>query len=151
MANEEHLALLKQGAEVWNAWRSENPNIRPDLGRPDGVLEGDWDYIDIINGLHLPSGAELKGANLSGADLTGANLSEAGLGRADLSQANLSGAFFDGANLWMANLSEADLTRTSLRGANLSGGTSEGRTFAEHTSTWRWSGPLGADRIRLLD
>ena len=31
MANEEHVALLKQGAEAWNAWRHENPDIRPDL------------------------------------------------------------------------------------------------------------------------
>jgi hypothetical protein len=27
MANEEHLARLKQGVEVWNAWRRENRDI----------------------------------------------------------------------------------------------------------------------------
>jgi hypothetical protein len=42
MANDEHVALLKQGVAAWNAWRGENPNIRPDL----------------------------HGANLRGADLT---------------------------------------------------------------------------------
>jgi hypothetical protein len=31
MANEEHVALLKQGVEVWNKWRKENPVVRPDL------------------------------------------------------------------------------------------------------------------------
>jgi hypothetical protein len=31
MANDEHVALLKKGAEVWNEWRSENPDMRPDL------------------------------------------------------------------------------------------------------------------------
>lgn len=31
MANEEHIAILKQGVEVWNNWRQENPDIRPDL------------------------------------------------------------------------------------------------------------------------
>ena len=31
MANEEHVALLKQGVEVWNKWREENPDIKPDL------------------------------------------------------------------------------------------------------------------------
>ena len=35
MANEEHVALLRQGVEVWNAWRRENPDIRPDLCRAD--------------------------------------------------------------------------------------------------------------------
>lgn len=32
MANPEHLAILKQGAAVWNQWRQEN---WPDLMRPD--------------------------------------------------------------------------------------------------------------------
>jgi hypothetical protein len=27
MANEEHLGILKQGVEVWNQWREENPTI----------------------------------------------------------------------------------------------------------------------------
>jgi hypothetical protein len=31
MADEEHVALLKQGVEVWNRWREENPNIWPNL------------------------------------------------------------------------------------------------------------------------
>lgn len=31
MANEEHLRILKQGAEVWNQWRQENLEIKPDL------------------------------------------------------------------------------------------------------------------------
>jgi hypothetical protein len=28
MADDEHIARLKQGLEAWNAWRSENPAIR---------------------------------------------------------------------------------------------------------------------------
>ena len=31
MANDEHVAILKQGVDDWNAWRRENPDIRPDL------------------------------------------------------------------------------------------------------------------------
>jgi hypothetical protein len=31
MANDEHVALLKQGVDAWNAWRDEDRNIRPDL------------------------------------------------------------------------------------------------------------------------
>lgn len=37
MANKEHLKILKQGVEVWNKWRKENPHIKPDLGRADSV------------------------------------------------------------------------------------------------------------------
>jgi hypothetical protein len=33
MANEEHLAILRQGVEAWNAWREANPLVRPDLTR----------------------------------------------------------------------------------------------------------------------
>ena len=29
--NPEHLAKLKEGIEAWNAWRSENPDIKPNL------------------------------------------------------------------------------------------------------------------------
>jgi hypothetical protein len=35
MANEEHLAILKQGVEAWNQWRRENPSIVPDLAETD--------------------------------------------------------------------------------------------------------------------
>jgi len=31
MANDAHVALLKQGVAAWNAWRKQNPDIRPDL------------------------------------------------------------------------------------------------------------------------
>jgi uncharacterized protein YjbI with pentapeptide repeats len=61
MANDEHVALLKKGVATWDAWRKENPNIRPDLRKAN------------------LSGANLGGANLSGAKLQGANLREANL------------------------------------------------------------------------
>ncbi len=32
MANKDHLAVLKQGANAWNQWRANNPGIKPDLG-----------------------------------------------------------------------------------------------------------------------
>lgn len=33
MANEQHLAILKQGVEVWNEWRSENLRLKVDPER----------------------------------------------------------------------------------------------------------------------
>jgi hypothetical protein len=44
MANQEQLDILKQGVEVWNKWRTENPRVQ----------------------------IFLSGANLSGANLTNA-------------------------------------------------------------------------------
>jgi uncharacterized protein YjbI with pentapeptide repeats len=116
MANEEHVALLKQGVAAWNAWLAENPHIRPDL-----------------------SEAYLAGANLSGANLIEADLSRAYLGGANLSRANASGtylsrAFLSGANLIEADLSRAHLSEADLRAdasrANLSGADLLGATLS---------------------
>jgi hypothetical protein len=35
MANQEHLDIFKQGAEVWNKWKEEYPDIVPDLSGID--------------------------------------------------------------------------------------------------------------------
>lgn len=35
MANQEQLEILKQGVEVWNRWREENPEVRPELRSPE--------------------------------------------------------------------------------------------------------------------
>jgi hypothetical protein len=118
MANDEHVARLKQGVAVWNRWRDENPNIPPDLGEAilDGVnltganLSGAFLNRAVLSYAKLPE-ANLRRANLSGADLTGANLRGAFLRRAFLVNAILGGA----------NLSEADLSEASLNAANLIG------------------------------
>ncbi|MFN6153513.1 MAG: pentapeptide repeat-containing protein [Dolichospermum sp.] len=111
MANEEHLAILKQGVGVWNNWRLKTNLLIPNLIRSD------------------LSGANLIGANLIGANLSEANLSEANLTRANLigadligtnlRRANLIGSDLSGANLIFANLRGADLSRSNLSGANL--------------------------------
>ena len=59
--NEEHLVKLTEGVNVWNEWRKNSPDIRPDL-----------------------RGAKLKGVNLQGAQLQEANLRWGQLQGADL-------------------------------------------------------------------
>ncbi|MFB2771621.1 pentapeptide repeat-containing protein [Pelatocladus sp. BLCC-F211] len=121
MANEEHLAILRQGVEIWNEWRKKNPEIqinfiKADLSRANlsGVnLSGTkliWADLSYTN---------LSEANLSRADLSYANLSKADLSRADLSRAFLVEANFSEANLVVANLSEANLSKANLVLANL--------------------------------
>lgn len=122
MANEEQVTLLKQGSEVWNAWRKNNSAIQIDLFSANLV---DANLV----------GANLLGANLVGANLVGANLSNADLSFAYLvsvrfDSSNLNGASFlfskmggarlSGANLIGANLSNTDLSIANLSGANLS-------------------------------
>ena len=117
MANPEHLELLRQGVEVWNAWRAKEPSVRPDLNHATSArrTSARADLRD-ANLSH----ADLSRANITEADLVGANLSGADLSGANLSEANLSGANLSGANLSKANLSEANLSRADLSEANLS-------------------------------
>jgi len=108
MANDERVALLKKGVTAWNAWRRENPNIRPDLSNAD------------------LSAADLSGANLARANLREAILFKANLGSADPVEANLrdhadlSNADLRGADLREAFLFKANLTGADLKGADLS-------------------------------
>ena len=92
VANPEHLAILKQGVEVWNEWREDHPSIRPDLQE-----------------------AELAGSNLITANLSNGNMREADLGQAKLGLANLKNA-----NFKRAHLDEAYLSHANLGGANIS-------------------------------
>lgn len=107
MANDEHLAILTQGVEVWNKWREENPDIIPDLSETD-LYQADL------------SKANLTAANLHEADLMGADLIKANLSEVNLSGANLIWADLTWANLSRANLCNAELCGANLRGANLS-------------------------------
>src|SRR6185295_2848934 len=80
MANEEQLAILKQGVEVWNKWREENPDAKVDLFHAE---------LENIN---------LSNANLSEAELSYSRLMDANLVGANLRRAHLIQAFLMGAN-----------------------------------------------------
>jgi uncharacterized protein YjbI with pentapeptide repeats len=126
MANPEHLAKLREGANAWNAWRDQNPGEKIDLSR--AVFESaEWIGIDL--GQYNLRGANLREAklrvsrenraNLVGALLRDADLSGAELRRADLMNANLRDAVLAGAELNDANLSDAMLEKADLHGADL--------------------------------
>ena len=140
MANPEHLAILKQGVEVWNKWRDENKYqyVRPDLRGANliraNLFSADLSEANLFSAdlseanlgsanlirANLCGATKLSGANLDGANLSDANLFSTYLSKANLSRANLSGADLRGANLNGANLSDANLGGADLRGADLS-------------------------------
>lgn len=122
MANPEHLEILKQGVEVWNRWREENPDVQPDFTKSD--LRG-----KIFNGVNF-SNANLREANLSAAYLREADLNRADLSQADLRGVKLWAANLSGANLYRALLYEAVLGYTNLENANLN--SAEGLDFVKH-------------------
>ena len=126
MANQEQLAILKQGADVWNEWRKDNEFVEIDLSEVDlrnANLRGVKLYRANLVRANL-SGAKLIEARLHETDLTGAELMEADLQKAILEDAIFNFAFLDDANLRQANLVaatflEAYLTGTDLRGTDL--------------------------------
>jgi hypothetical protein len=107
MANEDHVARLKQGVKAWNAWRRKNKTVVPDLSGAKLVAK-------------ILSDANLRGANLSGAELIGVFLFGVDLRDADLRDAKLIGANLYGANLGGADLSGAALGETFLTNVDLS-------------------------------
>ena len=132
VANQEHLELLRKGADAWNCWRDEHPEVMPDLRGVD------------LRGNHLSrfnlSQADLRGAKIVGDDdrdepdedgygkLEGYNSSNADFWRANLRGANLSGLSFSNLgspeseeNLKSVDLRGADLTGANLRDCSLSG------------------------------
>jgi len=144
MANAKHLQILDQGVEAWNAWRQENPAVRPDLRKADLYLEylrrlvrtirsrghydSDLDNADIakledeLDREAEEAEEELLAADeygypIRGADLRGINFAGADLADVDLTRARLDGADLSGADLGGAILSQAIL----LNGARLVG------------------------------
>jgi len=96
MANDTHLAVLKQGVAAWNQWRAAHAAARPDF-----------------------SSASLRSLDLAKVDLSGADLRQADLRGAILSGAVLIGADLAGANFFKSVLDGADLFGANLIGARL--------------------------------
>jgi hypothetical protein len=162
MANEEHLAILKQGVEAWNAWRLERPDVRPDLGEANlsgADLRGaDLRRVNLGGTIRattirsLPPGGIPPGGVTFGDYLRLTAIIGADLRGSLLRKANFSGAFLNGTNLGGtdlngANLSEADLCETIFTNVDLSSCkglescTHGGPSVVDHRTLQR-SGPL---------
>ena len=127
MPNQEQIDALKQGVEVWNWWRKQQPkDQRFDLSGAKldftslGSADLSWADLNFasLRGADLHN-ANLYHADLRGADLRSADLQAANLGAVDLREANLSNAQLCEANLCGAHLSNTDLSATNLRGTDL--------------------------------
>ena len=120
MANEEHLKLIKQGVDIWNAWREKNPEVCPDLSQAD--LRGTkLQKIDLGNS-NLKE-CKLQFSNLTGANLEGANLTQAKLQESCLQSARMKNCNLSGAGMLEANLQYTDLENATLEGAHFNADT----------------------------
>jgi hypothetical protein len=118
MANDEQLALLLKGVDIWNGWRDDYPDEEINLMGADlrgaELMYANLSQVSLYN-------ANLSNAKLSNANLMGANLFNANLSGADLSNAKLSGGKLYNANLQDALLVGAELLGSNLTAANLTG------------------------------
>jgi len=143
MANPEHLEIIKQGVDAWNAWRQEHPEIEPNLANADlnemrlneaNLNNTDLRRADLQN-------TDFRGADMIRADLRAANISKASFNLAKLSEANFSEAYlresdFSEADLRRAYFIRTDLVRVDLWQTNL------------NRADFRWSYIIGSDLKR---
>src|SRR4029453_4931081 len=111
MANPEHLQILQQGIEVWNAWRDQNWGIRPDLSMAR-LFRINLAPTDIMSQAHLSPAAPPPTLCPGWFRI-----------RSAIIGANLANTHFDKAYLAEATLTHADFRRATLVGANLTGAT----------------------------
>lgn len=109
--SKEHLGRLLEGADVWNSWRTANPEIKPNL--KDAPLKG-----ANLNDARLQR-ADLRGARLDGAFLNNAYLEGADLRLAHLEKAQLVGAHLEGASLSNSHLQGANFCNADLTNAEV--------------------------------
>lgn len=115
MANQAQLEILRQGVDIWNAWRDKNTFAEVDLSEAD--LTGS-NFIGIdLSGANL-SNANLSYSNLNKAFLNRANLSGVNLWKSELVQTNFSESNLGDASIYAANLTEANLWATNLEGVS---------------------------------
>lgn len=120
MADEQHAQILSQGVPVWNQWRSDNPQLRPDL-RDISFRTSSPSMLGIdLSGANLQE-ADLQGADFYRAWLVGTDFSGAQLENAIFGEATLGGAKFRNCDLREANFMKAHLFEADFTGANLTG------------------------------
>jgi uncharacterized protein YjbI with pentapeptide repeats len=123
----EQTEKLKEGAESWNRWRSENPAENPGFMELD-LTKSDFRGYDLHGVSFLR--VLLSDADLRGADCSGALFAESRLINCDLRQTRLKACGFFDAMLWRANLAGVDLTLCNFSDADCGGADFSGANLA---------------------
>ena len=137
MANDEHVKILKMGAQAWNQWRAQNPSIVPDLRGADfssawlfehkdsppepepGDLNFPEELIRRVSSVHA-RGLNFYAANLAGVSMRGAYLRNAIFEHANVSNADLSYARLVDASCVGSEWRNVSLRNAFLRRSNFS-------------------------------
>lgn len=143
MANEEHLAILKKGVEVWNKWRKQNPRVIPNLQRADlNSMILKHIIFDEVN---------VYRADLSNADMSHATLRGAVLGGANLTNTQLEHADLRGSHLGRTNLTNTMLIYTKLHGVDFYGANFKNTDLSNAEVSWSVFGNVDLRRIKGLE
>lgn len=102
MAVQEHVELFKKGSQVWNTWRDETPDIRPDLSDID--FEKDVHSYESL--YDMP-------------EYTGYNLSYMNLNRITARNSYFIRCFFAGSDLHFSDICFSFFQNCSFEGASL--------------------------------
>lgn len=137
MANEEHLKILKQGAQVWNRWREDNPEIKPDLSEARLkrlYLEGvNLSFSDLskafIHGCVFAS-ADFKEVRMVQTLFNKVILIEANIELTFIVSTNFNNSFLERANLAHIQLIGSRFYDTELKGADFSDSLMAVNTFS---------------------
>ncbi|HEX8129985.1 MAG TPA: toll/interleukin-1 receptor domain-containing protein [Pyrinomonadaceae bacterium] len=133
MANEEHLKIFMQGAEVWNRWRAQT-NVEPDLSDVNlPEINFAWGKLNLsrmnLRGMDF-SYTTFNRADFSESDLSAGSFDFGHFMWANFTNANLDSAFLIGSDLRFANFNGANLSNTNLDATNLSDANLESTNFS---------------------
>ncbi|MEM8719105.1 MAG: pentapeptide repeat-containing protein [Cyanobacteria bacterium P01_G01_bin.39] len=106
MADKKHLEILRQGVEVWNQWRQDNPDIKPNIYK-EQLDFGEYNQIQFNSTILSFTSfrfTSFQHTNFDNTRLCNAILNDAELFKASLQNSNLTrlqalGTNFNGANL----------------------------------------------------
>lgn len=128
MAQSEHIAQFLRGATHWRNWRTQNPDVRPDLSGYDFTQLRPIVWQDSSGNRHSTqlwhfdfTNCDLERVVLTGQDIQDTDFSGATLKFAMLNDTIFKNATARGADLRNANLKGARLIASDFSGADLSG------------------------------
>lgn len=142
MANADHLALLREGRDAWNAWRGVEADVVPDLKLADLTecdLSGyimDCALLDGANMLAVTAeGTSFRNASMRGVQVISCDFARATLVDTVMEESTLRGVVLVGCQARNARLQNTVLIHADMRRMDLSGADFRGAKIVDCTAS----------------
>ncbi|MFT6754535.1 MAG: hypothetical protein ACJA2O_004743 [Candidatus Azotimanducaceae bacterium] len=121
LSSSSHVEILKQGAVVWNKWRDDNPQIKPNLSDFDFSQGFEECFMGIaeLDGYNFGD-MSFNRVNMRNATFTNCFFAHCKFGFSDLCYAYFCNCCFDGANLAVSKIGSAQFINCEFNGTDLS-------------------------------